>query len=269
VFNVASGKEESALTGDPVQIVRAVGSPDGSGIYFIGAGGAVSGWRPATGRSATFVIPPRANTKPLNLSVSPDGKLLAVLQEYGTITLYDAVTGARLRESKLLPEIVQNVEFSPDGNLIAVSRVQTIYTFNVADLSQRNKLTAPIQSADRGFQFSPDSRMIAVNGKDYVLIWNTDSGFEIARLPNHPDGASGIAWSPNGKLLATVAFGDKGGAYLWDVSTFLTFGGGSIRQGKIAKAEDEIFTAAWSPKGNQLLLGNIYGTVFVWGIAGN
>lgn len=264
VFNALSGQQESAISGDSVRIVSAVATSDGGALYFIGAGGAVSGWRPAMGRGASFVIPPVKNTHPVNLAVSPDGKLLAVIQEYSAVTLYDAITGVKIRESKLFPEIVQNILFSPNGATLVIGTAQTIYTLNVSDLSESHRLYDVLQSADNSMTISPDSRMLAVNGKDFVFVWSLDGGFQMARLPEHPDGASGIVWSPDGKLLATIGYGKRGGAYLWDVTSF-TANTNKFRQGKVAKGEDEMFNAAWSPDGKLLIASNIYGTMFVWG----
>ena len=78
---------------------------------------------------------------------------------------------------------------------------------------------------------------------------------ELLTLPGHRDCVRTVAWSPDGRRLATGS-GDAR-AKVWDVETgkeLLTLRGHS----------DSVYSVAWSPDGKQLATGGWDNTVKVW-----
>lgn len=73
--------------------------------------------------------------------------------------------------------------------------------------------------------FSPDGKLAAVSASDHkqVLLFEASSGALIRRLPGHEKRVRGIAFSPNGRLLATC--GEDNTIRLWNIA-----GGERVRQ---------------------------------------
>ena len=62
------------------------------------------------------------NDLPIDLSFSPDGKLLAVGGSFGTLTLFDVTSGERVHQPINLHDgFVQQVEWQPDGRTVVTS----------------------------------------------------------------------------------------------------------------------------------------------------
>jgi WD40 repeat protein/DNA-binding SARP family transcriptional activator len=76
-------------------------------------------------RAAIGVLGGTADAEIFGLAVSPDGRLLALGDGAGTVTMYDAANRRRLGEYQLGGRpgggLVQNLEFSPDGRTLAVT----------------------------------------------------------------------------------------------------------------------------------------------------
>ncbi len=130
--------------------------------------------------------------------------------------------------------------FSADGSRLAVATTLGVW---VIDMSSRGAPPcAPTsnlnpqcllegQNGVESVTFSPDGSMIAAGGDDHsVTIFDAMTGKTIAQLTNHIYPISAVAWSSDGKW---VASGDWSGVVrLWDTSTWSEFRTFSIN-GKI------------------------------------
>ena len=138
------------------------------------------------------------------LKISPDGSFLVVGQsrELHLLGVPD-LTQAHILQ---IPSgEIQSFEFSPDGSLIAASASDgALYLWQVKDGEVRLKIETSATSIGQ-VTFSPDGDLIAVVAGSEVQLWQTDNGklLHSVTVPN----TVLLAFSPNGKLLATASRG--------------------------------------------------------------
>ena len=121
----------------------------------------------------------------------------------------------------MLPVVnaVVKLDFPPgEGRLLAVCRDGTIRTWLTGDWSP----SPPIQATERGLgvaALSPDRATLAVGRIDgWILLLERATGRTLHRVRGHSSFVYGLAFSPDGKTLASTSSNERGLA-LWDVAT--------------------------------------------------
>jgi CHAT domain/WD domain, G-beta repeat len=162
--------------------------------------------------------------KVVGVAFSPDDKLIATASADRTARLWDAATGTPVRTLTGHKKSLQGIAFSPDGRLLATgSWDKTIGLWDTATGTRVGSLIGHT-SGVVGVAFSPDRNTLASLGADgAVRLWDTATGtrigslirelrgvresfFERLRAAFNGDeiGAYGVAFSPDGALLATA-----------------------------------------------------------------
>lgn len=93
-------------------------------------------------------------------------------------------------------------------------------------------------------------------GDDKAFLWNKEDGSVIHCLEGHSDSVAALAFSYDGKYLATG--GLDGAVKIWLVST-----------GKLEadlEGADEVEWVTWHPKGHVVLAGSASGSTFMWSV---
>jgi WD40 repeat protein len=203
---------------------------------------------------------------------APNGKLLAGVGSDGALRLLDAATGEVLKqldghEDQLNerpkgapPRVGQilSVAFSPEGKAIASACFQDSRVFIWDIASGKVRHTLPGHQQPQIVLFSPNGRLLAVGGGDQIIrLWDPATGRKLDELRGHVGGISGLAFSPDGSMLASGASGNppntKGQTAtdstvrLWDVKT------GKART--LPGPERWAQTVAFSPDGKTLAVG--------------
>jgi WD40 repeat protein len=155
---------------------------------------------------------------------SRDGTRLALGGADRRITVWDPRDGRRLAELRGHTGELTGVRFSPDGKRVASSAYDSelrVWDVASARMVGRLKHLAWAQRMD----WSPDGRLLCA-GCDggwpkekphLAILWNAETGQEIARLSGHEAHVTMIRFSRDGKRLATGSSDSK--IFLWDVET--------------------------------------------------
>ena len=192
------------------------------------------------------------------LAFSPDGNLLASVDDAGTLLLWHRSTGAQKVLTKGL-KWVSYLVFSPDGKTIANGRVNTIRFWDTITGEEKDAFTGlPANIVD--LLFSPDGKtIVSVTGDGGVCILDRITG-EPQKTFAVPitDSVYGLAFSPDGKI---VAIGSRdGNIYLSDLNT------GTLKQ-KLTGHSEDVQRVVFSPDGKTLASSSYLDeTVRVWDV---
>lgn len=259
-------------------------APDGKQVAAARRDGIVMVWDTNTGREVRRHSASR-------LAFSHDNKLIATL-EYGAngnkhnpdiVCLYDRASGQKLHEIRGRSTTLwfDSPLFLPDSRTVmAIEFMQSkdpmnsgsrnhdaqFVTWDVGTAKQR-KAFPSVFAHNHQMQLSPDGRTLAtrqlisteksMNGNT-IILWELASGGRRADLVGHTRWVNGIAFSPDGRTLASGAILD-GTARLWDVFSGL----------EICRLEGHrgwVNSVAFGADGKTLVSGSTDATALVWDI---
>ena len=106
--------------------------------------------------------------------------------------------------------------------------------------------------------YHPGGKEIAAGISNKTIIWNTESGEEVARLLQFGD-IHNLAYSNDGRWLATAS--SEGIVYLWDVENGYTI------VSKTMQMNGEPFSLEFSPDGSLLAGGSSNYFAYIWDVA--
>ncbi|GLF95145.1 nSTAND1 domain-containing NTPase [Streptomyces yaizuensis] len=224
----------------PTRLMRF--SPDSRTLAGI-SGKRIRLWEVGSGRLLASL--PYSGNFDSEVSFSPDGRILAVPLDNGSIQLWDIPARQTMTTFIAHSEQMSPVSFSADGRLMAaVDRDNRIRIWDTP--------TGSIRRMPGLLGISPDGRTAVIGDEDAVDLLDIDSGSRKARL-TLPSGHTldGTAFSGNGQNLATGSSSRERATgstvRLWDTGT------GRIRREFTVGAEARL---AISPDGRQIALSS-------------
>ena len=202
------------------------------------------------------------------IAYSPDGKHIAVMGLPGT-WLYDAET---LTEVGMIAEGANEIAFSPDGQTLASGSWfdDTVHLWDVSAQKWVGRLTSQGQRRVATLTYTLDGNTLAVGyGNGDIGLWDMSTQQQTALLDTPSSSVSILAFSPDGKLLASGGSEDLT-ISLWDVQTQTLVGAfeAHTHVGTFEGHGHKVRSVAFSPDG-KILASGIHGhdIVFLWDVA--
>lgn len=290
-WDATTGREIRRFKVEGSCVDRLALSPDGRLVASSDHDGTLAVWDVVTGKQCFS----RRFTHSYNAPVAwtPDGKIIAIAIGQSVIHLLKATEGETLRQFEKGPEEqIEQLVFSPDGKLLLSSGVQK--SACVWDVARGKFLRTLEGNRDFTFclALSPDGKRVA--GRCTFCLWDVASGKKIRALPAwdvncaafspdgksvaagchyllrlmdpatgkmvrewraHEDHVTALAFSRDGKVLAS------GGAdkriHLWDPATGTELRPASGHRGKVQKV-------VFAPDGRTVVSGSLDRTIRFW-----
>ena len=209
---------------------------------------------------------------------SADGRYLAVgtgeedLSTDGIVKVWEPASGKLVREIQAGKGRVLALAFSADGRVLATGGYDSylrLWNLDSGDLLDPLPGPAansgiPERQAISTLAISPDGTIVVAGfGRpsyhlpDYeqvAIVWDLVSGRQLQPLPGHFNTICSVAFSPDGKVLATAS--DDQQVNLWSVSDWHLLG-------TLIGAE-RFKSVVFSPGGEWIVTGGETGTITVW-----
>jgi WD40 repeat protein len=261
IWDATTGDNQLILPGiarDPCALAI---SPDNSRLLVVTCAGQLQLWGISSEYSREWLTLPDEGG---NVSVSPDGKLLATRDSSGNaVSVRDAASGQLQLTLTGHTDTIWDLAFSPDGTRLVTASFDK--TAKVWDTGTGIEILTLEGHTDAlwSVAYSPNGDQIATIGYDKTArLWDADSGQLLFTLDAYSEPISytitiGVAFSPDGRNLATAG---SGPLKIWDTDSgelLLT----------MPLSGERAAAVAYSPDGKYLAIGMAGGPASVWQVA--
>jgi len=254
VWDAVRGQEVLSLEEHTGAVDSVAFSPDGMRLACANRGQTVRIWDAQTGQEVLVL---KGHTGAVSsVAFSLDGKRLASASSDQTVRVWDAQTGQLALILKGHINGVTSVTFSPDGKRLASAG----YDGTVKEWeAQTGQETLSLKGGR--VKFSPNGKRLALVNQDLRMeVWELQTGQEILAFKGNTSWVSSVAFSPDGKHLASASHffhAHQCWVKVWDTLTG--------REAFPFKGyTDDVRSVAFSPDGKRLALVKMDKTVKIW-----
>jgi WD40 repeat protein len=263
VWDLATGQQTLTLKGHTYGVSSVAFSPDGKRLASGSHDRTVRVWDLATGQETLTL---KGHTEQvMSVAFSADGQRLASGSGDQTVKVWDMATGLETLTLKGHTREVSSVAFSPDGKRLASGSEDRMVKVWDAQTGQETLTLQGHTGQVLSVTFSPDGKRLASasGGMDQQLrplpgevkVWVAASGRQTLTLKGHTGYVSSVAFSPDGKRLASASWDET--VKVWDLATCQeTF--------TLKGHTGGISSVAFSPDGKRLASASWDRTVKVW-----
>jgi RNA polymerase sigma factor (sigma-70 family) len=192
------------------------------------------------------------------VAVSPDGKTIATGSHDHTVRLWDAASGKESRKLEGHWYGIKSLCYSPDGKLLVSAGID-------GQVFVREATTGKILHHLSGCcaALSPDGKLLATattDQKPVIQLWNVATWQELRRLYGPRASIFRLAFSPDGKTLASGGWGSyhglKGGNVEFENRTMRLWDVASGRQlSQFGDPREYVYALVFTPDGKTLISG--------------
>ena len=273
LWNVASGKElktlDERIDGEYNQGIGSLAFNRDGNVLASASGSRVKLWNVSSGKA--FSILEGQSNSFTSAAIHPNKRLVStgIIDPQESVKLWDFGAG-ELKYSFLHEGAVWANTFSPDGQiLVSGGTDQTIKFWDMFSSKWLFTLTEP-SFGIRSLAFSPDGHILASAAglpegvvpkewnKNLIVLWNPLERSELKTLSGHSSFVKSVAFSPDGKILASGGWDSL--VKLWDVGTGKEL---MTLKGHSRSVQEVVF----DPQGIMLASAGDEGTIRLWSAA--
>ena len=199
--------ERRTLNGHRADVYHVEFSPKGNRLASTGKDGMVLIWDTSSWKVIRTL--PAQGTESNVATFSPDGQTLATSGDDGLVRLWDIGTGELLHTLSAHPGKEGSVQFLPDGrSLLTGSHDGLVKRWDAGTGTEIERFQIE-GSPFLCMALSPDGTILAAGGRDRTMLWNLASRTLIRSLDGHQGRVLDVAFSHDGKHVATAGEGDR------------------------------------------------------------
>ena len=262
VWNVETGKPIQTFSGHRDWVFDLVVKQDGS--LLSASQNTIRHWRPAEEEVEVFGGLGGATVNAV--AFSTDGRLVATGGRDGTVKVWQVGDDAPQAVFTGFESWVSCLAISPDHKTwVTATRGGHIRLFDLAEKQPGSELAAPSGQQVLALAINPAGDVLAAGGIDTtVRLFDLAGGKEAGKLTGHRGVITALAWSADGKQIAS---GDRHGPIkVW------SYAGGNQLVATLPGHSDKqlgftVTALAFSPNGSLLASGSYDKSVKVWKLA--